>query len=410
MDDATAEPAPATKGFGPLFRNHAFVVMWLGQVFSQTADKLVFILIVEIVGTLTPSPTLMSGALAANTTPNMLFGAIAGVLVDRLDKRRVMIATNLGRVALVAVLGAWGTHAFALTVLLSFLISCCAQPFIPAEAAAMPLVAGKELLLQANSLFATTMIASIVVAFTVGEPLAQWLGTRDACYVTSAAFAVSVAFLYFVRYRYPDQRADRNESFWQQLKDGFRFIGDTPAVRRTLVLQVCLFAMLAAMSVLAIVFAKQVLHTNFSWFLAMAGAGLGLGAWVVGHFGVSWNKDHVVTAGFAACGLALATLAATGASSVAVAFVISAIMGLAASLVAVPLQTRLQELVGEDMRGKVFGAQNTLLNIATTLPLAGAGLLAERFGIKEVIGAVGALMLGAAILGWWSSRKVTGGA
>jgi MFS family permease len=401
----TQEPV-IKPGFGPLFRNHAFVVMWLGQVLSQTADKLVFILIVVIVGKLSLSPTVMSGALAANTTPNMLFGALAGVLVDRLDKRRVMMGSNAGRVVMVVAMGIWGTHTLAPTIVLAFLISCCAQPFIPAEAAAMPLVAGKDMLLQANSLFATTMIASIVIAFTVGEPLVAWLGTENACFFTAGMFALSVVLLYFVRYRYPDQQANHDESFWKQLITGFKFILASPPIRRTLILQTCLFGMLAAMSVLAIVFAKLELHTNFSWFLAMAGAGLGLGAWIVGRFGTTWSKDTTVTTGFVVCGLALVTLGLTGATSLYIAFGISAVMGFAASLVAVPLQTRLQELVSEEMRGKLFGAQNTLLNIATTLPLACAGLLAERFGIKEVIGAVGSAMLVAGAAAWWSARSL----
>ena len=73
----------------------------------------------------------------------------------------------------------------------------------------------------------------------------------------------------------------------------------------------------------------------------------------------------------------------------------------------VPLQTRLQELVDEDRRGKLFGAQNTLLNIATTLPLAGAGALAERFGVLEVIAAVGLAMLVAAVA-TWKGRELVG--
>jgi predicted MFS family arabinose efflux permease len=395
--------APQT-GFGPLFRNRFFLVMWLGQVFSQTADKLVFILLVEIVGDLSTSPRVMSTALALHTTPNMVLGAIAGVAVDRLDKRQVMVATNVARVVLVAALGTWGPHSLVTAIALAFAISCCAQPFIPAEAAAMPLVVGKEQLLSANSLFATTMIGSIIVAFTLGEPLVQWLHVANASYVTAAGFAVSVAFLAGVRYQFPDQRADRQESFWQQLVEGFRYIRTTPAIRRTLILQVAIFGMFAAMSVLAIIFAKQVLHANFSWFLAMAGAGLGLGAGAIGQLGSRWNKQLVVTLGFTACGLALAALAASGGRSTNMAFAIALVLGISAAMVAVPLQTRLQELVSEERRGKVFGAQNTVLNVATTLPLASAGFLVERLGIQQVIAAVGAVMLVAAGWGWWTRR------
>ncbi len=396
-------PAPARGGFGPLLANRSFLVMWIGQCFSQVADKLVFILLVEIVGELSSSPRVMSVALALHTAPNVLLGAPAGVLVDRLDKRRVMIATNVLRAGGVVLLGLFGHAHVAIAVGLAFLVAACAQPFIPAEAAAMPLVVEKDDLLAANAVFATTMIGSIIVAFSFGEPLIQALGTRLAALVVGAGFLISVGFLSFMRYSQPDVRQAAASPFLDQLRDGLAYILATPAIRRTLGQQVALFGMFAAMSVLAIIFAKTVLHTNFSWFLAAAGCGMGAGAWLVGHVGTGWNRDAVVTTGFTAAGLALlalAALAALGAEHKAWAFAIAVAIGLSAALAAVPLQTRLQELVDEQRRGKVFGAQNMVLNIATTVPLALAGFLVEGVGIAPVIAVTGLAMLVAAVGAW----------
>lgn len=394
------DPAPPRVGFGPLIENRSYLVMWIGQCFSQVADKLVFILLVEIVGELSTSPRVMSLALALHTAPNVLLGAAAGVMVDRLDKRTVMIATNVLRAGFVVLLGLFGHVHVAVAIALAFLVSCCSQPFIPAEAAAMPLVVKKEHLLAANSVFATTMIGSIIVAFSFGEPLTQALGTRLAALVVGAGFLTSVGFLWFVRYTQPDVREAGPEPFLVQLKDGLSYIKASRAIRRTLWQQVALFAMFAAMAVLAIIFAKTVLHTNFSWFLAAAGCGMGLGAWLVGHFGSTWNRDVVVTAGFVGAGAALSALAATGAHQITAAFAIAVAIGLSASLAAVPLQTRLQELVDEQRRGKVFGAQNMVLNIATTLPLAAVGFLVEGVGLAPVIAATGALMFATALFAW----------
>lgn len=389
----------ARAGFGPLFReNPAFLVLWLGQVFSQTADKLVFILLVSIVGELSTSSTVMSLSLAIHASPNVLLGAPAGVLVDRFDKKRVMIVTNLLRALFVVGLGLAGTGSLAVAVALAFAVACAAQPFIPAEGAAMPLVVGKKNLLAANSLFATTMIGSIIVAFVLGEPLVQWVGTRGASYVVGGGFLLSVAFLAFVRYRETDAHDREHEPFWTQLKSGLTYAFTERHIRQVLWQQVALFAMFAAMSVLAIVFAKQELHANFSWFLAAAGAGMGVGSYVLGHFGAGWNKHRVVLAGFFGTAGALGVLAVWGALHVGLAFGLAGLLGLTASLVAIPLQTRLQELTPESLRGKVFGAQNMTLNIATTLPLAVAGLAADAIGIRTVIGVVAAWMLGVGLL------------
>lgn len=392
-------------GFGPVLKNRSFLVLWLGQVFSQTADKLVFILLVSIVGELSTSSTVMSTSLALHAAPSVLLGAFAGVLVDRWDKRWVMIVTNVLRAVFVILLGVWGHQDVAIAVALAFLVACAAQPFIPAEGATIPLVVKREHLLQANSLFATTMIGSIIVAFTLGEPLVQWVGTSWASITTGVGFMISVGFLYFVRYQHTDQRAAHHEPFLDQLRAGFSYIRRTAPIRQTLWQQVALFAMFAAMSVLAIIFAKNELQTNFSWFLAMAGIGMGAGSWVLGHFGHGWNQNAVVVSGFFASAAVLGVLALLGADMVVVAFGVACLLGAASSLVAVPLQTRLQELVSEELRGKVFGAQNMVLNIATTVPIAAAGFLVDGLGLRTVIALTGGLMAIAGGLTWWTYRR-----
>ncbi|MNS43737.1 2-acyl-glycerophospho-ethanolamine acyltransferase [compost metagenome] len=395
----------AQGGFGPVLANPSFLVLWLGQVFSQTADKLVFILLVSIVGEQSSSSTHMSIALALHAMPNVLFGAVAGVLVDRWDKRWVMIITNAGRAAFVIALGAFGHQSLAIAIGLAFLIACFSQPFIPAEGATIPLVVKREQLLQANSLFATTMIGSVIVAFTLGEPLIQWVGSRNAAWVVGGAFFASVVFIYFVRYNQADQRSAHG-AFMDQLKSGFGYIRRTRVILHTLFQQVALFAMFAAMSVLAIIFAKNELKTNFSWFLASAGVGMAIGSWVLGHYGLKWNKSVTVVTGFLLSGVVLSVLAFLGADHLVPAFVVAVLLGFSSSLVAVPLQTRLQELTPEHLRGKVFGAQNMVLNIATTIPIAAAGFLVDALGLRVVILSTAILMAVAGVLTWLDMRVI----
>jgi MFS family permease len=393
----------ASAGFRPLLANRSFLVLWLGQCCSQVADKLVFILLVETVSALSASPRVMSVALALHTVPNVLFGALAGVWVDRVDKRAVMVGSNLARALLVLGLGLFGHTHVAVAIGLAFLVASAAQPFIPAEQAAMPLVVPREHLLQANSVFATTMIASIVVAFTLGEPLTQGLGTQGAAWCVAGGFLASVGLLALVRYTQPPQPVTTTEGFWAQFGQGLAYIRSRGGIRRTLALQVAIYATLAALSVLAIIYAKAVLHTNFSWFLAVAGLGLGAGAWVVGHPGAAWSRDATITAGFLATGAAMVALAALGPGQKALAFGLAGALGCAAALVAVPLQTRLQELVEEPVRGKVFGAQNMVLNMAATVPLGAIGFVVEGLGVTAVLAALGAT-LGLVGLGAWHGR------
>ena len=389
--------------FAPLIANRSFLVMWLGQCCSQVADKLVFILLVALMDELHAGPRLISVALAMHTAPNVLFGAAAGVLVDRLDKQAVMVASNVARAALVLALGAWGTLDPVVAIALAFLVSSTAQPFIPAEAAAVPLVVGRDHILAANSVFAATMIGSIIVAFTLGEPLLQALGIPLMAVAIAAGFLASTAFLAGMRYATPDDRAPREGGFWAQLREGMAFIAASPNVRRTLTLQVVLFAMFAATCILAILFAKAELKTNFSWLLAAAGAGMAVGAGLVGQRGAAWDREKLIVGGFAAVAVALGGLPFLPNGRPMWAFAAAGVIGLGAALAAVPLQTKLTEAVDERLRGKVFGAQNMALNAATTLPLAGIGFVVEAVGLRPVLLATGGLMAIAA--GWaWVTR------
>lgn len=390
-----------------MWRNRSFVMLWLGQCFSQGADRLVFILLVELVTTLDASPRTLSLALAVTTTPNVLFGALAGVWADRIDKRRVMMASNALRAILVLALGYAGGLHVGLAIGLACLIAVAAQPFVPAEAAAMPAVVEREALMEANAVSALTMIGAIVVAFTVGEPLIKALGTWTAALVVAGAFALSVVWLKRVTFLRPLEAAPRTR-WWLELREGLTHIRQCGGIRRTMAFQVTIFSTFAALSVLAIVFAKQVLQTNFSWLLAAGGLGLGLGAWMIGRWGTRWPRDLTISAGFLATGLALWGLSYTGPGHLALAFGLTFVAGFTASVVGVPLQTRLQERVEDAFRGKVFGVQNTVLNMVAIIPLGGTGFLLEWVGVPTVLLGLAVVMTMAAAAAWWGRLEETG--
>ena len=391
---------PAAAGFGPLFANRSFLLLWASQGFSQSADRLVFILLVEAVSRLSASGTVMSATLALQMAPNVLFGALAGVLADRLDKRRVMAISNAVRGSLVLALGLFGDAHLAVPIAIGFLLTSAAQPFVPAEAAVMPLVVPRASLLQANSVSAMTMICSLVVGFALGEPLSHVAGPFGAACVVATCYLLAAACVHFVRLTYPATVAPPQESYGLQLRQGLAYIGRRGGVRRTIALQVAIFSTFASLSVVAIIFAKAVLVTSFSWLLAAGGVGMALGGWLIGRFGGGWNRDLTIATGFLATAAGLVLLAGFGMESKPIAYAMVAGLGFTSSVVGVPLQTRLQELVEDGVRGKVFGVQNTVLNVVAIVPLAGVGVVVKRIGVPLVLLGMAVVMVGAGVAAW----------
>jgi predicted MFS family arabinose efflux permease len=357
---------------------------------------MVFVLLVELVTRHDASPGTLGVAIALTSAPTVLFGALAGAWADRLDQRRAMVASCLARAALVVALGLLGPAHLAAAVGLAVLVAVAAQPFVPAEAAAMPLVVPREQLLQANAVSSLTMVGALVAGLLVGEPLVRAVGTGPAALGVAVAFALAAASLRRVTYTQPAVRAPAHEPYLAQLREGLAYIRRRGGLRRTMALQAAIVCTFAAASVLAIVLARTTLHVPYTWLMAAAALGLGLGAWAVSRWGARWGTDAAMAGGFAVCGAALVGLAAVGPGQVGQALALALILGAGGSAVGVPVQTRLQARVMDGVRGKVFGVQTTLLNALAVVPLAGAGHAVEALGLPAVLAALGA---GVALVG-----------
>ncbi|MEB3339095.1 MAG: hypothetical protein VKJ46_16610 [Leptolyngbyaceae bacterium] len=175
-------------GFLPVLRNRNFLALWSGQVFSQLADKVYLVLMIAVIDARfqAADQTIsgwVSSIMIASTIPAVLFGSVAGVYVDRWSKKAVLVVTNLLRGALVLLLPAllwvsqgWAPLAglplgFCVLLAVTFLVSTLTQFFAPAEQSAIPLIVDRQHLLSSNSLYTTTMMASVIIGFAVGEPL-----------------------------------------------------------------------------------------------------------------------------------------------------------------------------------------------------------------------------------------------
>ena len=113
LNDADAPHGP---GFGRVLKNRNFLTLWLGQVFSQLADKVYLVLMIAIISAQFDSPSQsisgwVSAVMVASTIPAVLFGAAAGVFVDRWRKQPVLVLSNLlrGGLVLLLPLGLWAT-------------------------------------------------------------------------------------------------------------------------------------------------------------------------------------------------------------------------------------------------------------------------------------------------------------
>lgn len=407
LSQSSSQPV-AHSGFQALFKNRQFMALWIAQVFSQFADRAVFVLFVavltpdhaesvKVAGHLMGAAQMTSLLYVAFTIPAVLLSPLAGVYVDRLSNRSVLISSNIARAAFVLLVALpWIKKSPVAALTLAFFISIGSQFFGPAETASIPRLVKKEDLYCANSLFFTTMMIALGFGFAIGEPIISATGIGGAPYAVAGGFFIAAILLFAIKDNKPSSSGE--EAWWEELRFGIAYIVNNQHVFRAIFKITLLFSTIITLNIIAVGLAQQVLHLEafrFGWIVAAAGLGMGVGNFWVGHYGQKINPPVLAYRGFVCLGLFMTLLGSLGFIQdcllpaigagppdgrvlLTIALLISALVGFSCAMVAVPTQAALQAAVPEDLRGKVFGAQNTAMSAASTIPVVLAGVSADN--------------------------------
>lgn len=429
-EDALAEPF--RRGFMPVLKNRNFLTLWSGQVFSQLADKVYLVLMIALIanrfqGAGQTLSGWVSAMMIAFTVPAVLFGSVAGVFVDRWSKKAVLVATNILRGLLVFAVPVllWVTQGwsqvynlpvgFYVLLGVTFLVSTLTQFFAPAEQAVIPLIVKPRNLLSANSLYTTTMMASLIIGFAVGEPLlaladtlVRQLGTGwdfGKEVVVGGCYAIAGLLLLLLK---TGEKRDAPEGetphVFSDIRDGLRYMKHNRRVRNALIQLVILFSVFAALAVLAVPLAQNLgmKPSQFGFLLAAGGVGMACGAAILGHWGHLLSHTRLSLSGSAGMAGALVGLSLFT-HNLGMALLMTTLLGGFGSLVGIPMQTTIQAETPDEMRGKVFGLQNNAINIALSLPLALAGFAETMLGLQSVFFGLAALVIAGGFLNWYIS-------
>jgi DHA3 family macrolide efflux protein-like MFS transporter len=182
-----------STAYGRLFQNRSFLALWLGQTISFVGDYFYWLAVPIMVGKLTGSATQVGLSVIASALPMLLLGPVAGVFVDRWDRKRTMIMSDLLRGVLVLIcLTVKTPEQVWIYYVVAFLMSCVSRFFFPAQNAALPLIVpDKNDLLAANGLMQVVQTAGFLVGPALaGFSIGLW-GEQIAFLVDSATFFIS---------------------------------------------------------------------------------------------------------------------------------------------------------------------------------------------------------------------------
>jgi len=382
---------PKASGFISVLSNLGFLLLWLGQLTSQLADRIFVYVLMIVVYELTHSNLGVSLPLLAFGIPSVLVAPWAGVFVDKLDRKWIMVVSDVLRGLLILLIIPLIFRSVGLIFLISLLIYTAAQFFAPAETSSIPELVEKTNLIVANSLFMITWMASSVLGLGLGAPIVNLLAEQGTFVAAAVLYFASGAAILLVPLKTQKPAPQRKSHVLKDIMIGFEFI------RRKTVVSVALFKLfvgasaIATLSLLAISYSSKVLmigEKNFGYLIIVVGVGMFVGMATLERIRHYLKMGTIVIISFLFSGAALLLLSTT--SDLRLAILLIGILGVGNIYITSTLQTILQSKIPRQIRGRVFGVQNMLINSAFTFPVVLFGFFADIWGILTAI----------AILGW----------
>ena len=354
--------------------NPNFRRLWIAQIVSENGDWFYTLAIYSLLLDLTGKASSIALALVLQVLPHTLLGPLSGMVNDRFSRRKIMIATDLLRMVIVACMllvrsrgSVWVIYPllFLETVMVAF--------FEPARSAVIPNVVAEGDVIVANTLSSATWSFDLAIGSVLGGIVAAWLG-RDAVFVLNAlSFAVSA--LLISRMHFVESHADEANRHpedqgagWSSIRAGFRYIANDPKLAAVVSLKAGV-SILGASWVLLPVMGERVFpvaiagisHARAALFgMSLLMGGRGVGALLGPLFASHWTGQREsslrlgVLLGFILGGIGYLLL--SGAHNIWVAFAVIVLAHSGTSTVWV-FSTTLLHLNTEDrFLGRIFGA------------------------------------------------------
>jgi MFS family permease len=382
----------------------SFLFLWLAELFSQIAMNMMNFILILLAFSLTKSNTAVSGIVLSFTVPAIIFGVVAGVYVDRWNKKHVLVWTNILRFLLIFTLALIYNNLIIVYVI-SFVSAIITQFFIPAETPMIPLLVPKERLFAANALFSMAWFGSVFIAYAISGSFLLLFGTTTALIILSLIFLIASMFAVLIRVpkEISIKGTKKSTSMWQEIKNTLKIVIKNKDVPHAFSLLILVQVLTLIISVIGPGYAQDILHININefplMFITPAVIGMAVGAYIVTNYFQRFSRHKSATLGLFMGALVLLLMphavklsSFIGLSPIHFVVAIAFLLGFANSFMFVPSNTLVQENTSDEFRGKIYGGLNSVASLISLIPVILVGSLADIFGVGSVLTVIGIMI------------------
>jgi MFS family permease len=377
------------------FHYRDFRLMWIGACTSSVGTWMQMVAQGWLIYRLSHSPFLLALDPVLGSVPIFLFSLIGGVVADRVERRHVLIGSQyiqMGCALLLTLLV--GFHMVKVWhILACSFVSGFAQAFGgPAYQALIPTLVDREDMPNAIALNSIQFNAALMIGPALGGLALARFGEAGCFALNAVSFLAPIIALSLLKVRFLPVKT--GESIFASMKDGFRFVHKQGAMEGLIVLALCMTALAVPMRTFLPVFAKDIFHRGaetYAMFLSVSGLGSIVGALTVAAMGNVPNKGRVALMMLICLGASISGFAVSG--SIAVSAVMLFLSGAAMVAVFAMVNSLVQLIVTNEMRGRVMSVYNFAFRGGMPMGNLVSGWLVPIFSAQMVLGVNGLLLI-----------------
>jgi MFS family permease len=389
-----------------IFKNKDFLYLWISQFTSQVAvNTLTFLIILQIFNA-TGSAIASSLVWVTFIIPAVLFGPFAAAFADMVDKKAMLMFTNLFQGLTILIYAFLFQDYLYLAYGVVFTYSFFNQFYIPAELASLPMLVKKENLASANGLFLITYQLGIIVGYGLSGAFSQLVGFRTSFLVAAGLlFAALASVSLLPKLKEVEKKTlEKGVSlFFNRVAEGYHFIRQNKNVFSAFVIVVTLQVSLAIIMVNLPLMAREILGVSPSlaglFIVLPAGLGAVLGAIIVPRLLIKWRKKKMIENSLLLTSAVVWSIVLLVPETALflrplITSALSLLVGISFVGIYIPAQTYMQVATPEMLMGRVFGNTWFITTVATVLPVLFSATVSEIFGVRQMFFLLGTLTLG----------------
>lgn len=381
-----------------VFRHRNFSLMWVGQLVSTSGSALTSLASSILVYRQTGSALSVGLMLMATAAPSLLVGLIAGVFVDRFNRKRIMLIADVLRAVLVFLIPLLVPYNIVWLYVIVMLTSATGQFFDPAYESVLPEVAPDEELAAANSLIAISTFGSTAIGFAASGLIASNYPIAYAFYLDAISFLISAGCILFLKVRKLEINEDTSvKAVFINIKKGINYLTKNPALRSIFLLAVPVAISIGLANSLLLPFFERALKASTFEFGIQEGLtslGFVISSLLMATIMNRWREGQWMVVGLV--GMSIAAILYSQLSVVGVAIGVQMVSGFLNAPYSIARRLLVQRNTVAEVRGRISSTFFVVSSAFTLFGMAAAGL-ADVIDVRLLYLLGGVLMFGCGI-------------